>query len=75
MQVTYQDNDDYFMRPFQYPRSFYHLGKVYEKLNDTKSAIENYQRLVDLWKEADNNIPELIDSKRRLATLKGISLK
>ena len=72
MQRTYISYSDFALRPIQYPRSYYLLGKIYEKKGDSKLAIENYQKLLDLWKDANPDIPELIDTKNRLAKLKGV---
>jgi tetratricopeptide (TPR) repeat protein len=60
-------------RPVFYPKSFYLLGKIYEKKGDTTLAIKNYKRFLELWKDADQDLPELIDAKKRLANLKGVS--
>jgi len=56
-----------------YPKSFYWLGKIYEKKGDISRAIENYEKLLDLWKDADKDLPDLLDAKKRLASLKRIS--
>jgi hypothetical protein len=53
-----------------YPRSFYMPGKIYETKKDVKPAITNYEKFLDLWKEADNDLPDLIDAGKRLAKLK-----
>jgi len=57
-------------RPEVYPKSFYLLGKIYEKMGDKKNAIESYKKLLNLWKDADEDLPELIDAKARLAKLR-----
>ncbi len=57
-----------------YPRGFYLLGKIYEKKGDQKLAIENYEKFLDLWKDADEDLPDLIDAKERLAKLRGVSI-
>ena len=59
--------------PFSYPRGFYIKGMAYEKMGDYAKAKENYEALLALWKDADSNIPELIDTKKRLANLKQTS--
>jgi tetratricopeptide (TPR) repeat protein/tRNA A-37 threonylcarbamoyl transferase component Bud32 len=58
-------NDD------DFARSFYHLGRIDEKLGDIAKARENYQKFLDLWKNADPGRPEVEDAKKRLAGLKG----
>jgi len=54
-----------------YPRSAYLLGKIYEHKQDKKLAVENYLTFLDLWKNADRDLPELIDAESRLASLRG----
>jgi len=54
-----------------YPKTFHLLGKIYEKKGDISLAIENYEKFLDLWKDADKDLPDLIDGKKRLAYLKG----
>ncbi len=51
------------------------LGKVYEKKGDKQLAIENTEKFLDLWKNADSDLPDLIDAKERLARLKGMTQK
>ena len=58
------DDDDF-------ARSFYHLGQIDEKRGDTASARGNYQKFLDLWKNADPSRPEVEDARKRLAGLKG----
>jgi len=60
---------------FTYPQGFYLLGKIYEKKGDHKFAIENYKKFLDLWKDADADLPDLIEAKARLAKLKGVVVK
>ncbi len=53
-----------------YPKNFYLPGKIYKKMGDTKSAIVNCNKFLDLWENADENLPELIDAKVQLVKLK-----
>jgi len=52
-----------------YAKSFYMLGKIYQEQRKKKKAIENYEKFLDLWKEADPGIPEVEDAKEQLAEL------
>jgi len=51
------------------------LGKISEAKGDAPAAMQYYQRLLDLWKNADDDLPDLIDAKKRLAKLKEMSNK
>jgi tetratricopeptide (TPR) repeat protein len=53
-----------------YAKSFYMLGKIYEQQGDTAKAIENYEKFLILWKDADPGIAEVEDAGKRLAGLK-----
>jgi len=52
-----------------YVKSFYMLGKIYEDMNLKGKAIENYEKFLDLWKDADSDLTELKDAKERLAAI------
>ncbi|TDI95641.1 MAG: tetratricopeptide repeat protein [Caldithrix sp.] len=58
-----------------YPNSFYLLGKIYDKKGDPQLAIQNYEKFLDLWEDADKDLPDLIDAKKRFAKLKEMSGK
>ncbi len=62
-------------RGLYYPRSYFLMGKIYDKKGDKKLAVANYEKFLSLWKDADKNLPELIDAKSRLAKLKGVASK
>jgi serine/threonine protein kinase/tetratricopeptide (TPR) repeat protein len=52
--------------------SHYLLGRLYEERGDRAHAIQHFEDFLDLWKEADTDIPLLIDARKRLAGLKGL---
>jgi serine/threonine protein kinase/Tfp pilus assembly protein PilF len=51
-------------------RSYYKLGKVLERMGDNAGAAAKYRKFLDLWKNADPGLPEVEDTKKRLAGLK-----
>jgi len=55
-----------------YAKSFYMLGKIYQEQGTKSKAIENYEKFLDLWKEADPSFPEVEDAKKKLAELQGL---
>ena len=58
---------------YTFSRSHYIRGRTYEAMGNMEKAKESYRALLDLWKNASPNIPELIDTKKRLADLEKIS--
>jgi tetratricopeptide (TPR) repeat protein len=52
-----------------YALSFYRLGLIAEKLGDKTRARANYQKFLELWKDADSSLPEPADARKRLAAL------
>ena len=57
------------LRAIYYPISYYQLGKNYEAKGDREQAVNNYQRFLSLWQDADEDLPNLIDAKKRLSDL------
>ena len=53
-----------------YAKSFYVLGDIFERLGEKGKAIENYEKFLDLWKDADPDFYVAQDAKKRLADLK-----
>ena len=47
----------------------YRLARVYERLGDTDRARHWYERFLTDWKDADPDIPELIEARKRMAAL------
>ena len=48
----------------------YRAAELYEQKGNTSKAIENYEKFLTLWKDADPGLPELEDVKKRLVGLK-----
>ena len=53
-----------------HPKYRYLLAKLYEEKGDAAKTIENYEKFLELWKDADPDLPELEDAKKRLDTLR-----
>jgi tetratricopeptide (TPR) repeat protein len=52
-----------------YTKSLMLLGHAYEGLGERSRAREAYEELVSIWKQADPDLPDLIEARRRLAQL------
>jgi tetratricopeptide (TPR) repeat protein len=48
----------------------YQLGKTYEHKGEIEKAIEFYEKFLDIWRDADPDLPALVDAQGRLAKLK-----
>ncbi len=51
-------------------QAFIQLGKIYEEQGEAELAIRYYEQLLDLWKDADEDLPSLLETRERLANLK-----
>lgn len=49
----------------------YVLGTLYEEKGMKPEAIEQYEKFLDFWKHADDDLPEPHDARKRLAGLLG----
>jgi len=56
-----------------YARSFYWLGKIFQKKGWIGKAIEHYEKFLQLWKDADPGLPETMDAQKQLAALRNAS--
>jgi tetratricopeptide (TPR) repeat protein/tRNA A-37 threonylcarbamoyl transferase component Bud32 len=56
--------------PHYWITAHYWLARAYEQKGLTQKAIETYHKFVDLWEEADANLPWLQEAKIRLQALK-----
>jgi hypothetical protein len=46
------------------------LGKIHEEQGNNSETIENYEKFPTFLKEADPGLPEVEDTRKRLAGLK-----
>lgn len=53
-----------------YAKSYYWLGKIFQKKGWHGKAIENYRKFFQLWEKADLGLPEIEDARKQLALLK-----
>ncbi len=53
-----------------YAKSFYMLGKIYQEMGMNEKAVENYEKFLALWKDADPDIREVSEAKAQLASLR-----
>ena len=47
----------------------FHLGRLHEKKGAKEKAVTYYQKFLDHWKKADENVPRLLEARRRLKQL------
>jgi len=48
------------------------LGRIYEEKGWDGKAIDDYEKFLDLWKDDDSGIPEVVDARKRLAGLQKV---
>ena len=48
----------------------YLRGKIYQEQGLAEQAIASYEKFLELWKDADPDLPELTDARSQLAALK-----
>jgi tetratricopeptide (TPR) repeat protein len=56
-------------RCLSHPRLYYRLAILYEEKGEKIKAIEKYEIFLDLWKDADEGLPEVEDAKTRHVAL------
>ncbi|MEN8192094.1 MAG: protein kinase [Bacteroidota bacterium] len=52
-----------------HPKYHYRLAKLYEGKGLKEKAIGEFKKFLEIWKNADKDLPEYIDAKKRLAGL------
>jgi len=57
-------------RRLVHPKFHYRLARVYEQNNQPEKAIEQFERFLELWKDADPGIAEVENAREKLAELK-----
>ncbi|MCZ6593988.1 MAG: protein kinase [Bacteroidetes bacterium] len=55
------------------PQYHYRLGKLYEEKGLAGLAIQEYEKFLEIWKDANADLQVLIDAKERLAKLRTVS--
>jgi tetratricopeptide (TPR) repeat protein len=51
------------------PKYHYYVAKLYQERNRKSKAVQHYKKFLEIWKNADEGLPELTDAKKRLKTL------
>jgi tetratricopeptide (TPR) repeat protein len=52
-----------------HPKYHYRLAKLYQEKGWKDKAIEEYEKFLEIWQDADKNLPEFVDTKKRLNRL------
>ena len=65
---AYQQFADSLKRTPGRPKAIYGLAQSAEALRDNPAAIREYTRFLQLWRNADQNLPEVATAKRFLAS-------
>ena len=49
--------------------SHYELGRIYEDMKRLADAKKEYAKFLEMWSDADEGLPQLVDARKRLAAL------
>ena len=58
-----------------HPKYHYRLAKLYEEKGWSGKAVKQYEKFLEIWKDADNGLPEVIDAKTRLSALQKVAVR
>jgi len=61
--LGYEPQESWILAHFQ-------LGKLYEQKGQPEEAVKYYERFLEIWKDADLDLPALIEAKKQLVLLK-----
>jgi len=50
----------------KYVLSFYWLGKIYQERNEIQKAMDAYNKFLNMWRQADPEIPEIKEAKKKV---------
>jgi serine/threonine protein kinase/Flp pilus assembly protein TadD len=65
----------FFLGGYSVTKSYYMLGKIYQEQGLIEEASEHYSKFLEIWNNADEGLPELIDVKEQLNKLKEMATK
>jgi tetratricopeptide (TPR) repeat protein len=52
-----------------YARSLYQLGRIYQEKNEPENARKYFQRFLNVFRNADPDLPAVEDARKRLASV------
>lgn len=47
--------------------SHYALGQIYQEMSRPADAEREFARFLEMWSDADEGLPQLVDARERLA--------
>ena len=52
-----------------HPEYYYRLAELYEQKGMKSEAVAHYEKFLNLWQDADSDLPEIIEAKKRLSQI------
>jgi tetratricopeptide (TPR) repeat protein/predicted Ser/Thr protein kinase len=68
----YDDIPDHRDWPISSVTSHYWLGVAYERQHEPAKALHEFETVVNMWREADPDLPALLDAKQHAEALKSV---